>query len=140
MAIIRSAFLAAALLTACSAPSGSDGAEAAIEAVMMTTWDRPEARLSVGPVVASGDWGVAGWTQGEAGGRALLRRIDGDWSVVLCAGDLLKTTDGLAQAGVPSADARRIADNLGTEEVGLAPERLAKMASFTGVVRMDAEH
>ena len=37
-------------------------------------------------------------------GRALLRRTDGAWAVVLCAGPDLRTEDFLAQHGVTKSD------------------------------------
>jgi hypothetical protein len=37
------------------------------------TFDKPEAKLDVAPVVALAGYAIAGWTQGETGGRALLQ-------------------------------------------------------------------
>lgn len=127
-------------LAACSgggAPADA-GATDAIVAAMHATWDRPEQPLEAGPVVVAGDLAVADWTQGEAGGRALLRRAGAGWETVLCAGDGIRTAEGLQAVGVPAEQATRLARALADAERSVAPARLARMARFAGVVRMDA--
>ena len=39
---------------------------------MHGTFDRPDAKLTVAPVVVAGGHAVAGWTQGDMGGPQLL--------------------------------------------------------------------
>lgn len=123
-------------LLACHAPQSAD--EAAIVAVMKRTWDKPDSPLVVGPIAADGDAAIADWTQGAMGGRALLRRRDSQWSVVLCAGDGIRSPAGLQLAGLAADQAQRIAARLQEQEARVAPERLAAMRSFKGIVRMDA--
>lgn len=123
------------------AAHGARAAEAdaaAIRAQMQAAWDRPEQPLQTGPIVGEGDVAVAGWIQGARGGRALLRREATGWVTVLCAGDLLRSAAGLAEAGVPSAAADALAAALIAAEAGLVPERRARMDAFQGVVRLDA--
>lgn len=123
------------------AADGAPAAEAdaaAIRAQMQAAWDRPEQPLQTGPIVVEGDVAVAGWIQGARGGRALLRREATGWVTVLCAGDLLRSAAGLAEAGVPSAAADALAAALIAAEAGLVPERRARMDAFQGVVRLDA--
>ena len=63
----------------------------AIRKTMVATWDKPDARLQVGPVVVVSDRAIAGWTQGDRGGRALLGRdARGQWQVTACGGDGLR--------------------------------------------------
>ncbi|MBX3568710.1 MAG: copper uptake system-associated protein [Rhizobiaceae bacterium] len=45
------------------------GDAGAIKHLMMATFDKPDSRLSVEPVMVSRDLAVAGWSQGEMGGR-----------------------------------------------------------------------
>lgn len=140
----RSAAILILLLGACSAPGNAD--RDAILAKMHATWDRPDAALEAGPVVVVGEHAVADWTQGAMGGRALLRREHGEWITVLCAGDGIRNADGLVAAGVPRETAASLASQLGIAEREVSAGRLARMASFKGIVRMqqggghDASH
>lgn len=118
------------------ANEGSD--RDAIVATMMATWDRPDAPLDAGPVAIEGDHAVADWTQGKTGGRALLKRTHGRWVTVLCAGDGIRSSEGLIEAGLGETQARALAESLARMEREVPAQRLALMASFRGIVRMDA--
>lgn len=132
--------LLALLLVACSASqSGARADQQAILTRMHATWDRPDSKLDAGPLVVEGDYALADWTQGQMGGRALLRRRHGQWSTVLCAGDGIRDVEGLAAAGVPAAIAGRLATRLAEAEKQVPAERLAQMSAFMGVVQMDTE-
>lgn len=112
--------------------------QAAIRQVLMSTFDKPEARLLVDPVVVVGPHAVAGWTQGERGGRALLLRHGTEWRITLCAGDGLRQAKVLHQAGIPQAEAQALAKDLATAEARLPAAQRARFSTFDGVVRMDA--
>jgi hypothetical protein len=126
------------LLAACSspAPTTQDQDRETILELMHTTWDRPDAPLDAAPVVVAGDHAVVDWTQDATGGRALLRRQDGAWVTVLCAGDGIRDAEGSIEAGVPTPHAHDLAHRLAEAEQHLTPERLALMASLKGIVRM----
>jgi hypothetical protein len=72
--------------------------ESAISKLLHTTFDRPEAPLTIAPVVVSGNHAIAGWIQGDMGGRALLRRKGQSWELILRAGDGIKSQDALSRA------------------------------------------
>lgn len=138
----RTMLFAAALTLsiALSGPAALASEEtAAVTQVMMSTFDKPEARLAVDPVVVAGDWAIAGWTQDGRGGRALLKRGAHGWAIHLCAGDALKGADALARIGIPADLAGSLAADLETAEAATDPARVALFASFEGVVEMDAE-
>ncbi len=119
-------------------PAWADASEQArISAVLHGMFDRPEARLNVAPVVVSGDHAIADWAQGEMGGRALLRKRQQAWVVILCAGDGIKTRDALTKAGVPAADAGRLEQDLAAAEARLPPKDVAMFSRFEGLVMMD---
>lgn len=112
--------------------------QAAIRKVMMSTWDKPEARLDAGPITVLADHAVAGWTQDGRGGRALLtRQTDGRWQVAACAGDGLKEAKTLEMTGMPGAVARQMAQEVAKAEAAITPQRRALFSSFDGMVRMD---
>ncbi|WP_084640217.1 copper uptake system-associated protein [Kaistia adipata] len=121
------------------AQAGAGGDEAAIEHVLKSIWDSQQAPLGIAPVLIAGDHALAGWEQGERGGRALLRRQGKAWSVVLCGGDELKSADSLIKAGVPAKDAAALTVDLAVAEAKLDPKVVAKFSLFEGVVRMDEE-
>lgn len=119
-----------------AAPEHADDV-AAITALMAATWDKPDAKLNVDPIVVENDHSVAGWTQGSRGGRALLRKQAGKWKVVLCSGDPLTQAASLEAAGVPTADAARLAQRIKDAESKLPPERVAQFSTFEGVVHIE---
>jgi copper(I)-binding protein len=119
------------------AAAGSDAEQ--IVAVLKKTWDSAAAPLAVEPVVLRGDTAVAGWIQGETGGRALMRRRDGQWRVVLCSGDALTTGAFLRQAGLGATDADALAKAVVAAEGKLLPARRALLSRFEGTVTMDEE-
>ncbi|MGY0194788.1 copper uptake system-associated protein [Leptothrix sp. BB-4] len=110
----------------------------AIRHVLMKTFDRPDARLRVDPVVIHQNHAVADWQQGERGGRALMRRTDDGktWEINLCSGDGLRQAAMLEQAGMAPADAKALAGALARAEARLDKATLARLASFEGTVRM----
>jgi hypothetical protein len=109
----------------------------AVAGLMKATFDKPESPLAVDPISVEGDYAVAGWTQGEIGGRALLRRKHGNWALVLCSGESLKTAAALYQAGLP----KEVADHLAVEIAAAETDskRIAMFDSFEGTVMMDGE-
>lgn len=130
------ALLACASLGAAAADTSAD--QAAIRQVLMTSFDKPKARLAVDPVVVVGKHAIAGWAQGGRGGRALLLQHGTEWRVTLCAGDGLKQASVLREAGISLADAQALAQNLAAAEARLPAAQRAKFSTFDGVVRMDA--
>jgi hypothetical protein len=133
------AWMAPTGATRAGAADAADSDTAAIIALMHETWDKPDSKLDVGPVVVETDHAVADWTQGERGGRALLRRVDGRWKVVLCSGDPLRDAANMAATGVPLEVATRLAERLATAEINLPALRRDLLSRFQGNVTME-EH
>lgn len=119
-----------------SAFAGAD--EDGIRSVMKGTWDKPDAKVEVSPIAISGDYAIAGWTQGDMGGRALLLRQHGQWAVVLCAGDDLLKADALKLAGVAADTAAELLARSAAAERGIPAARRAQFSKFEGLVTMDA--
>jgi hypothetical protein len=137
----RSLALAAwmALMVALHAtPSRADD-RADIRSLMMLAFDKPDNRLVVEPVVVVGNSAVASWTQGERGGRALLRRGSSEWRIVLCSGDPLRSASMLVEAGVPAVAAEQLASLLKESESILPAKQVELFSTFEGVVHVDAE-
>jgi hypothetical protein len=111
----------------------------AIRAVLMATFDKPDARLVVDPVVVSGDRAIAGWSQGDMGGRALLRKKGQAWDVVLCAGDDLKKADVLVKVGLTATAAKALSASLAAAESNISPDRRALFSKFEGLVMVGGD-
>lgn len=111
----------------------------AIVHLMKATFDKPDAPLAVDPVSVEADYAVAGWTQNSMGGRALLRKKEGAWKLILCSGASLKSADALRQIGLPSEIADSLAGDVAAAEASRDPQRIARLDSFDGTVVMDEE-
>ncbi|MGA8136761.1 MAG: copper uptake system-associated protein [Pseudomonas gingeri] len=111
-----------------------------IEDLMRHTWEHPDAPLAVGPVTVEGDHAVAGWTQGERGGRALLSKNEKGWRVVLCAGDSLLEPATLRSAGLAADAAAHMSQAVTQAESALPPARVKQFALFKGVMKVGPEH
>lgn len=132
--LLAASFLLAGLLPVAVPAQETSIETGRIRQVLLDTFDRPDNPLGVDPVVTRGDFAVAGWTQGAMGGRALLRRKDGAWNVILCSGDALKGASKLEQSGVPAAQAKLLAADWAAAERAVEPSRLAHFSRFEGDV------
>lgn len=134
--------LACALaLNAAMAPANAHESDAGqIEHAMKRQFDRPDAPLKVAPVTVVGEHAVAGWTQGQSGGRALLHKDKNSWSISLCAGDGLLQTRVLESAGIPASQAAQLAKAVAAAESGLQPATRKLFASFEGMVKVAPGH
>lgn len=104
----------------------------AIIATMKAQFDTPENPLTVAPVTVEGDHALAAWAQGGKGGRALLERRDGVWTIVLCGGEDLRLPSFLAAQGVTAAET--LSSLYNAAEDALGQDKVALYSSFEGVV------
>jgi hypothetical protein len=109
--------------------------ETAIRGVLHADFDRADTRLVIDPVIVVGNHAIADWTQGETGGRALLRRARG-WTVILCSGDEIKTAEALQRTGMQEGEAATLAARLLDAESGIPAERRAMLSTFQGTIQM----
>lgn len=131
--------LIAIVTTSCSYGPDADASE--IRDVLHRMFDRPGTELVIDPVVVGRTHAIADWTQGEMGGRALMRRTEGKWHVILCSGDGIRNASALEAAGTPPDEARELAANLHAAEQKMPADRISRLSRFEGTVRMDgSEH
>lgn len=116
------------LLSACAGADTSDPAQ--IRALIAHTYDKPLAKVETRPIAVSGNYAVASWRQGERGGRVLLFKQEGEWSVQLCSGSALRTVDGLVASRVPRSVAESLAQHIVAAESSLSPAERARFDSF----------
>ncbi|HUZ32358.1 MAG TPA: copper uptake system-associated protein [Xanthobacteraceae bacterium] len=129
--------IAAIVLAASASAMAQTGDQAAITRLLHGTFDRQGMQLTIDPIVVSGNYAVAGWTQVEIGGRALLRKKQQSWMLILCAGDEIKSANALTKAGVPDQDASALAGDLATAEAKLPQQHVAMFSRFAGIMMMD---
>jgi len=134
----HAALVALLLLARASQSFAESPDQVAIMAAMHVMFDENNAELVISPVVVEGDFAIADWIQGGAGGRAFLRKDADKWALVLCSGDAIRSAAALASVGVPVDAARRLALAITAAEKGIPTDRLKKFASFQGMVPMDA--
>ncbi len=120
--------VSAALLLPVSASVASESAS--IRTLIASTYDQPDAKVQTNPVVVVGDHAVADWVQGKRGGRALMLRSQGQWAVVMCAGDGLRHAETLVQAGVPPMTAKAITQKLAQAEKNVSTSRRRQFDLF----------
>lgn len=112
----------------------------AIERSMKKLFDKPDAPLAVAPMSIEGDYAVAGWIQSGKGGRALLKKEKGQWSIQVCGGDGLKQASALVQTGMSSATADRLVKKVQSAEAKLSADQLEKLSMFEGVMKVEQGH
>ena len=136
---MRTLGIALALAIGFGVPAGANETDeiAAATATLKAMFETPTNPLTAAPIVIAGDYGVADWTQGGMGGRALLYRKQNGWTIALCSSEALRSAAKLRIIGVPPATADTLADKLALAEEAVPAARLALLASFDGTVSMD---
>jgi hypothetical protein len=107
-----------------------------IQALISKTFDQPNLKVQTSPIVIEGKVAIADWTQGQKGGRALLRRKHADWEIIACGGAGFKDPSAIAAAGISKGIANNITAKLKTAESSLSPQKIKQLDSFDGVVTM----
>ena len=114
-----------------------------ITTVMKKQFDRPDAPLKVMPVSVVQDYALAGWMQGDKGGRALLQKLHGQWLISVCGGSGLTQAKVLETTGMHAAAATKLAEAARLAEAKLSPQQRRLMDSFEGMLNItpgQAEH
>ena len=120
----------------------NDVSQEKIKALISKTFDQPNLKVKTNPIVIEGKVAIADWTQGQKGGRALLRRKHEEWEIIACGGSGFKDPEGIAAIGISKQIATNIAAKLKEAETKLSPQQIKQFDSFDGVVNMvhDAKH
>lgn len=126
-------------LSACQQAAHTDSTDvSAIQQLLHQTYDQSGKLLTLDPVIVQGGDAIVGWTQGDMGGRALLRKQADQWVIVLCAGDAVKDAAYLQQAGLSAETAATLSAALLQAERKLPVETLALFARFGAPVVMQS--
>jgi hypothetical protein len=131
-------FVAATCLfsNAIAHPQTEEESRERIQKLISKTFDRPDLKVQTDPIVIEGKVAIADWTQGQKGGRALLRRKHADWEIIACGGAGFKDPSVIAGAGISKRIANNITEKLKIAEAKLPPQKIKQLDSFDGVVTM----
>lgn len=99
--------------------------------------DAPEA--IVAPIVLADDMAIAGWSAGDTGARAFLRRGSGGWRVELWSNGSLLLPATLTSLGVPRPAAGRLRAEMEAQETALGPEFSRRFDAFPGTAHVTAD-
>ena len=88
----------------------------------------------IAPVAISGDFAIAGWTKGEEGARAFLRKRDGKWQVLIWSGPSLLLPATMNSLGVSSGTADSLRSELKASETALGSVVTSRFDAFPGTV------
>lgn len=111
--------------------------EQSIEHAMKSLFDKPGSPLKVAPVSVEGAYAVAGWIQNNRGGRALLKKENGKWLIMVCGGDDLKKAQTLSMTGITPSSATKLAQKISAAEKHLSTDELNKLSMFDRIIRVD---
>ena len=113
--------------------------QAQIETLLKDQFDQPDSPLRVLPIVIDGSHAVAGWSQGDKGGRAYLTKTGSSWSVRMCSGESLTQEDTYTQFGVSNAQASSLTSKLLQEEKIMGDGFSERLSSFQGTIILDGQ-
>jgi hypothetical protein len=134
-----SLFIVTAICVASNAiahPQTEAESQEKIKALISKTFDQPNLKVQTNPIVIEGKVAIADWTQGQKGGRALLRRKHADWEIIACGGAGFKDPSAITATGISKEIAINITAKLKLAEAKLPPQKIKQLDSFDGVVTM----
>ena len=99
--------------------------------VISRIYDKPNQKVLTSSVAVVDKFAIADWTQGNRGGRALMKNINGQWAITACGADGIKELKNLKDAGIPTKTAEALISKLTQLEKSEDPKRL-KMFSLFG--------
>jgi hypothetical protein len=120
----------AAISASVQAGSEDTSAKEQIKTLISLIYDKPDQKVETTPIVVSGDHAVADWVQGNRGGRALLHRSNGKWTIAACGANEIKKPKTLIDAGIPADAAQDLVDQLASAEQSVSPDRLKLFSLF----------
>lgn len=108
----------------------ASNSEDEIKAVISKIYDKPDHKVVTTPVAVVDKFAIADWTQGNRGGRALMKKINGQWAIAACGADGFKDIKNLEDAGIPTKTAEQLIKKLNQLEKSVEPARLHLFSIF----------
>lgn len=111
-----------------------------IHGFMRKTWHSSEHPLRLGPSHIAGDFAVADWWHQGKGGRAVFKRSNQQWQLILCGGAGILQSSLWQQLGLTTSAADEFVLAISTAEHSLNVPDKALLNAFGVTVTMQAEH
>ncbi len=140
MKLLRNLLLLALVAVSFNVQSADPPDAQQIRTLLSSTFDKPGSKVVAEPIVVNGAHAIASWTQGDTGGRALLRKDKGKWVLVACSGDGLREAGTLEAAGIERGSARALARQLSVAESKVPAERRNRFSLFGPTLESSAAH
>ena len=114
-----------------TAPQNDKAADIAqIATTLRAALGAPDAIIA--PVVVSGDVALAGWTKGDTGARAFLRKVTGNWQVELWSNQSLLLPATLTSLGVSRSAGDPLRAEMLAQEAALGQAYSTRFDAFAG--------
>ncbi len=125
-------------LTANQTVAATDLAQ--IHGFMQKTWHSAEHPLKLGPTHISGDFAVADWWHQGKGGRAVFKRSQQHWQLILCGGAGILQSALWQHLGLTPAAADDFVSAMRRAENNLSAPEKALLDAFGATSKMQSGH
>ena len=95
-------------ITTCSISIAASTDQIEIINTISRIYDKPNLKVTTNPISINENFAIADWTQGDRGGRALLKKDNGHWAIITCGADEIKDLKNLKDAGISTNVAKAL--------------------------------
>ncbi len=115
--------------------------EKKIRHVINSTYDTPNGKVIINPIVINAEHALASWVQGNKGGRVIMNKNSHDqWEVVLCSGKAVLDSQFLQKSGITRPIADLLSKALTKKEATLSEKQRLQFDSFNAIVYGQRSH
>lgn len=117
-------------ITSCSISIAASTDQIEIINTISRIYDKPNLKVTTNPISINENFAIADWTQGNRGGRALLKKDNGHWAIITCGADEIKDLKNLKDAGISTNVAKALIEQLNQLEKSIDPNQIHLFSLF----------
>lgn len=117
-------------ITSCSISIAASTDQIEIINTISRIYDKPNLKVTTNPISINENFAIADWTQGDRGGRALLKKDNGHWAIITCGADEIKDLKNLKDAGISTNVAKALIEQLNQLEKSIDPNQIHLFSLF----------
>jgi hypothetical protein len=117
-------------ITSCSISIAASTDQIEIINTISRIYDKPNLKVTTNPISINENFAIADWTQGNRGGRALLKKDNGHWAIITCGADEIKDLKNLKDAGISTSVAKALIEQLNQLEKSIDPNQIHLFSLF----------